>query len=253
VDKLATDSYAIHSELRDIKDSVTEMHRSLKEIVQLYKAILTQYGTAQMRAQARERLASARRPGESPGDAVIRELTAEQDRSAARDAARREPARRPPGDGRPAAQLRASPPSPAPTASPAPAPSSVPGQPAPPPPPPPPASAPSALDELHRVEEEDRERRGMEEGAPEQRPPERGTDRVDRVARRDMDRAAPIRGGVEEGFLRSLPRKQVQRRAPAGATSASGEGWEETGTPQPADDGGEGGREGGSDGGKDAE
>jgi archaellum component FlaC len=224
VDKLATDSYAIHSELRDIKDSVTEMHTSLKEIVQLYKAILTQYGTAQMRAQARERLARARRPGESPGDAVIRELKAEQDRSAARDATRREPPRRTPEEGLAAAQPRASPRSASPQAQ-----SPAPRQPAPTTT----AAAPSALDELHRVEAEDRERRGTEEA-----PAERGADRVDRVARRDMDRAAPIRGGVEEGFLRPLPRKQVQRRATPEGSPTSGDGWEETAEPAPNDEGG---------------
>ncbi len=221
VDKLATDSYAIHSELRDIKDSVTEMHTSLKEIVQLYKAILTQYGTAQMKAQARERLARARKPGESPGDAIIRELKAEQERSAPRGISRREAPKRAPEDSRPAVQLRASPPASSPPAPPPAQRQPVQAN----------AASPSALDELHRVEAEDRERRTAEEG-----PPERGTDRVDRVARRDMDRSAPIRGGVEESFLRALPRKQVQRRATSEGAPAQGDGWEETAQPAPDDD-----------------
>ena len=208
VEKLARDSYEIHSEVRDIKDSVQEMHKSLKEIVALYKAILTRYGTPQIQAQMRAR---ERREGESPGDAVIRALKDEQAASAPRREAPRAAG----------AQPRAGP---APTAGTA-------AEPRPPPP-------PSPLDELHRLEAEDRGTGKLEGDELARRLEGRDQGRVDRVVRRDMGRSSPITAGADEGFLRSLPKKDVAVRRAPGASSApgeglpeGGEGWEESPAP----------------------
>ena len=80
VEKLATDSYAIHSEVRDIHESVIEMQGSLRDIVKLYKAILTKYGFGNVPPTSQE--AAPRRPagreGE-PGDDIIRTLKREQE------------------------------------------------------------------------------------------------------------------------------------------------------------------------------
>jgi len=207
VEKLAKDSYEIHSEVRDIKDSVQDMHKSLKEIVALYKAILTRYGTPQMQEQMRAR---ARRSGESPGDSVIRALRDEQASTSPRsEAPRATPA-----------QKRAA------TAA-----AIAPAEPRPPPP-------PSSLDELHRLEAEDRGTGQLEGDALARRLDGRDQGRMDRVVRRDMGRPSPITAGADEGFLRSLPKKEVVRRAP-GASSApgegmpeGGEGWEEAPAPE---------------------
>ena len=209
VEKLAKDSYEIHSEVRDIKDSVQEMHKSLKEIIQLYKAILGRYGTSQMQAQMRAR---ERRTGESPGDSVIRALKDEQASTQARREAPRAAG---------ASQRTA-------TATTAPVPAAA--EPRPPPP-------PSPLDELHRLEAEDRGTGKLEGDELARRLEGRDQGRVDRVVRRDMGRPSTITAGADEGFLRSLPRKEVVRRAP-GASSApgegmpeGGEGWEESSAP----------------------
>lgn len=233
VEKLATDSYEIHSELRDIKDSVTEMGTSLKEIVQLYKAILNRYGTPaikeqQARALEAKRRAAAVQSGEGdPGDAVLQQLMAEskQQQRAPGAPARDAPARRP-----------QPPPQPRPAAAPAPqqqqprqqlqAQQQPEQQEAPPPAPP-----PSALDELQRAEAEDRADGNLDGEELARRKAQRESGGVDRAARRDMRRPTTIRSGGEDTFLDPLPKKTVYRRAPAERPPA--EGWEETASPRP--------------------
>jgi archaellum component FlaC len=223
VEKLATDSYEIHSELRDIKDSVTEMGTSLKEIVQLYKAILNRYGTPAIKEQqaraleARRRAASAQ-SGSDPGEAVLRELMAESKQQRAPEApARDAPARRP------------SPPRPAT----APAPQQQPRQleQAQQQRAPPPAPLPSAIDELQRAEAEDRAHGNLDGEELARRMAQREGGGVDKAARRDMRRPTAIRSGGEDTFLDPLPKKTVYRRAPPERPPA--EGWEETASPRP--------------------
>jgi hypothetical protein len=219
VEKLATDSYEIHSELRDIKDSVTEMHMSLKEIVQLYKAILNRYGTPaikeqQARALEAKRRAAAVQSGGDPGEAVLQQLMAESKQQRAPEAPAREaPTRRPP------------PPRPA-TASAAQQ-QQAPSQPAPPPPVP----QPSAVDELQRAEAEDRADGNLDGDELARRMTQREGGGVDRAARRDMRRPTAIRPAGEDTFLDPLPKKTVYRRAPPERPPA--EGWEETASPRP--------------------
>ncbi|NIW83568.1 MAG: hypothetical protein GWN18_13635, partial [Thermoplasmata archaeon] len=83
VEKLATDSYEIRGEVRDIHESVLGMQTSLSEIVKLYKAIITQYGFGDMKkaAQGRPAPPAKRTPGEEPGDEIIRALEKERGRS----------------------------------------------------------------------------------------------------------------------------------------------------------------------------
>jgi len=230
VEKLATDSYEIHSELRDIKDSVTEMGTSLKEIVQLYKAILNRYGTPAIKEQqaraleAKRRAAAVQSGGSDPGEAVLRELMAEskQQQRAAEPPARDMTVRRqqPPPPQRPAAaalvrqqQLQQQ--------------QAPPQQPVPPPPAPP----PSAIDELQRAEAEDRAEGNLDGEELARRMAQREAGGVDRAARRDLRRPAAIRSGGEDTFLDPLPKKTVYRRAPP--ERPSGEGWEETASPRP--------------------
>jgi len=227
VEKLATDSYEIHSELRDIKDSVTEMHLSLKEIVQLYKAILNRYGTPAIKEQQAKALEARRRAaavqaGGDPGEAVLRELMAESRQQRAAEAPAREAVARRPSPPRPAV---------------APAPQQQPRQQeqaqqqpqqqeAPPPSPP-----PSAVDELQRAEAEDRADGNLDGEELARRLAQREGGGVDRAARRDMRRPTAIRPGGEDTFLDPLPKKTVYRRAPPERPPA--EGWEETASPRP--------------------
>ena len=225
VEKLATDSYEIHSELRDIKDSVTEMHLSLKEIVQLYKAILNRYGTPaikepQAKAQEARRRAAAAQADDDPGEAVLRELMADSKQQRAPEPPARDVTRRPPP--RPAApaqqqqrQQQQQQQAPSPTA------------------PPPSAAAPppSAIDELQRAEAEDRAEGNLSGEELAMRMAQREGGGVDRAARRDMRRPTAIRPGGEDTFLDPLPKKQVYRRAPEERPPA--EGWEETASPRP--------------------
>jgi len=225
VEKLATDSYEIHSELRDIKDSVTEMHLSLKEIVQLYKAILNRYGTPaikepQAKAQEARRRAAAAQADDDPGEAVLRELMADSKQQRAPEPPARDVTRRPPP--RPAApaqqqqrQQQQQQQAPSPTA------------------PPPSAAAPppSAIDELQRAEAEDRAEGNLSGEELAMRMAQREGGGVDRAARRDMRRPTAIRPGGEDTFLDPLPKKQVYRRAPEERPPAGG--WEETASPRP--------------------
>ncbi len=189
VEKLATDSYEIHSELRDIKDSVTEMGTALKEIVSLYKTILSRYGTPAMKRQVSQ-MPKKGAPAGEPGDEVIKALEREQEARSRAPPAMEATARE---DARPE----------------------------------PPPRPPTALDELHRVAEESR----ATEGEP---PASRVTarsqpgDRVDRVARRDIERREGVKMGEAEGFLRPLPKKELHRRPPPEPSGPAGDGWEET-------------------------
>jgi archaellum component FlaC len=231
VEKLATDSYEIHSELRDLKDSVTEMHLSLKEIVQLYKAILNRYGTPalkepQAKAQEARRRAAAAQAGDDPGEAVLQQLMTEsKQKQRAQDATAREaPARRPPPPPqRPA--TAAAPPQQRPRQQPQA--QLEPQQQETPPPVPP----PSSIDELQRAEAEDRAEGNLSGEELAMRMAQREGGGVDRAARRDMRRPTAIRPGGEDTFLDPLPKKQVYRRAPEERPPAGG--WEETASPRP--------------------
>jgi archaellum component FlaC len=214
VEKLATDSYEMHSELRDIKDSVTEMGTALKEIVSLYKTILTRYGTPAIKQQVAQ-MPKRSRPAGEPGDDVIQALERDQEARArappAKGVTARETARPRPSEP-PAKRIE----------------EEISRE--------PPAKQPTALDELHRVAEESR----AKEGEP---PTSRVTarsqpgDRVDRVARRDIGRSEGVKMGEEEGFLRSLPKKELHQRSPLEPSGPGGDGWEETDRPQKKDKG----------------
>jgi hypothetical protein len=211
VEKLATDSYAIHSEVRDIHESVTEMQVALRDIVQLYKAILTKYGFGNVDAEAAKRMAAkqaASRNGD-PGDHIIDALKREQDAKQRAAALRASP----PSKG------RATPPSAARKGpSPAPRVSSVP-------------STTNALDELHRLSEGKKDAPREEPEALAERLASRSShdDRVGRVARRDMGRKEAIDRGTEGEFTRSLPKKSVTPRGPT-----DGGEWEATEPPPDA-------------------
>ncbi len=196
VEKLATDSYEIRSEVRDIHESVVAMQTSLSEIVSLYKAIISRYGFGDARVNPAAAPPRKAKPGDEPGDDIIRALKKEdgagQQRASAREGA--------------AAPRKAQ---------------------APPPPPRPVSpSASEALDELHRMSLAQKEGEGDEEDlASRLASRSSGTDRMDRVARRDLGRAATVDRGAEGEFTRSLPRKSV---APKEGRTAPGTGgdWE---------------------------
>lgn len=193
VEKLANDSYEIRGEVRDIHESVVSMQTSLSEIVKLYKAIITQYGfgdVQEKRAKAPPR-AAGRRPGEEPGDAIIRAL--EEDKG-------KGPSKAPP---RPAGGGMAA---------------------SPPPKPRPAPMSSNALDELHRLSGETRDEEGLAEKVVARS--DHG-DKVGRVAKRDMERPSSSDMDREGEFTRSLPKKDLR---PRGATSTGGAiegpGWE---------------------------
>ena len=197
VEKLATDSYEIHSEVREIRESVGEMRTALSDIVALYKAILLKYGFGNITpAELEERSRHARTKhvieGE-PGDEIIEALRKERESRAksgrstdALPRSRTVPPRAPSRGGAP-----------------------------PPPPPPTPPDRMSAVDELHRLSEEQR----ASEADPESLAKRLATrasrdDRVGRVAQRDMGRMDSIDRDTEGEFTRSLPRKDVTAREP---------------------------------------
>ncbi len=224
VEKLATDSYAIRSEVRDIHESVKGMQSSLSDIVKLYKAILTQYGFGNVQVD-RLKAASAGKPkakeaapasGE-PGDDIIRAL--KRDRSG-----RDEPGRPPP----PPVSRTVPPKHHVPSA---PSPSSPPSPPQSPPPPPAATSGSSALDELHRLSEEQRARESLDGEAVAERLASRARreDRVTRVAHRDMGRMNAVDRGGEGEFTRSIPKKDLASRQ--STQEAHGDGWEALGAP----------------------
>lgn len=196
VEKLATDSYEIRSEVRDIHESVVSMQTSLSEIVSLYKAIISRYGFGDMKANPMAAPPRKARPGEEPGDEIIRALRREGEGDQRRTTTRE-------GTSAPRAT-----------------------KPAPPPPRPVSPSASDALDELHRMSEAQRgEEVDGEELSSRLASRSSRADKLDRVARRDMGRASGVDRGGEGEFTRSLPKKSVtpkEGRAPAGA----GNDWE---------------------------
>ena len=215
VEKLATDSYAIHSEVRDIHESVIEMQSSLRDIVQLYKAILTKYGFANIPPTNQE--AVAKRPtksGGEPGDDIVEALKREQKASKGRST----------GEGTPP-RSRTVPPRTTPRGSTTTATS---GRSSPLP------STTNALDELHRLSEakRDTDRDGVETLAERMTHRSSTDDKLGKVARRDMGRAQAIDRASEGEFTRSLPKKSVgpkQQASPPGGDD--GEGWEATEPP----------------------
>jgi hypothetical protein len=99
----------------------------------------------------------------------------------------------------------------------------------------------NALDELHRLSEEERGKRSAKDdeelAARLVARSDRG-DKVDRVARRDLGRSPS--GDIErEGeFTRSLPKKDLRTPVSAGEdTKQSGDGWESM-EPPPSVEGG---------------
>ena len=203
VEKLANDSYEIRGEVREIHESVLGMQTSLSEIVKLYKAIITRYGFGEMKAQAQKPQAAARRPGEDPGDSIIRALEEEQGRAgkdAGQDGGRNE--RRKAQAQAPSRGMAASPPP-----RPRPAPMSS-----------------NPLDELHRLSAAERDEEGL--AAKMAARSDRG-DKVGRVAKRDMERQTSSDMDREGEFTRSLPKKEIRPREdakPEGDTGPSG--WE---------------------------
>ena len=216
VEKLATDSYAIHSEVRDIHESVKGMQSSLSDIVKLYKAILTQYGFGNVQVDRLKAREAAPSSGE-PGDEIIRALKRER---SGRDGPGRPP---PPPVSRTVPPKHRAPSGPSPSSPPPPPPL--------PKPPPVAMSGSSALDELHRLSEDQRARESLEGEAVAERLTTRAgrEDRVTRVAHRDMGRMDVVDRGGEGEFTRSLPKKDLTSRR--SAQEAHGDGWEAMGAP----------------------
>jgi hypothetical protein len=213
VEKLATDSYAIHSEVREIHESVTEMQVALRDIVGLYKAVLTKYSFGNLPTnptQVAPRQATQRNG--DPGDDIIEAL--KRDAEAKNRAATSSPTTAP----------RSRTVAPRPPARPSPSESQV-----------QPSSVPSttnALDELHRISEAQRNFSNDEPEVLAGRLASRSAqdDRVGKVARRDVGRMEAIDRDTEGEFTRSLPKKSViPKLQPEG--QAQGGGWEATAPP----------------------
>ncbi len=213
VEKLATDSYAIHSEVREIHESVIHMQASLRDIVGLYKAILTRYGFGNVQASPPEiatRQAADRNgePGDDIIEALMREAEAKKQAAASsptspprsRTVAPRPPAR----SSSSGTQVQ---------------PSSVP-------------STTNALDELHRLSEAQRRSAGDEPETLAGKLASRSTrdDRVGKVARRDMERMEVIDRDTEGEFTRSLPKKNVDPGQRTDGPARGGD-WEATAPP----------------------
>lgn len=211
VEKLATDSYAIRSEVREIHESVTQMQVSLRDIVGLYKAILTKYGFGNVQANPAEIATrqAADRNGE-PGDDIIEALKREAEaKKQAATSSSTTPPRSRTVPSRPPAR-----PSPSQTQV---QPSSIP-------------STTNALDELHRLSEAQRASAASDE--PEAlagRLASRSThdDRVGKVARRDVGRMEAIDRDTEGEFTRSLPKKNVNPKQKTDGPAQGGD-WEAT-------------------------
>ncbi len=210
VEKLATDSYAIRSEVREIHESVTQMQVSLRDIVGLYKAILTKYGFGNVQGNPTENATRqvVDRNGE-PGDDIIEALKREAE--AKKRAAASSPSTPP--------RSRTVPPRPPARSSPSQTqvqPSSVP-------------STTNALDELHRLSEAQRASASDEPEALAGRLASRSAhdDRVGKVARRDMGRMEAIDRDTEGEFTRSLPKKNVTPRQRTDGPAQGGD-WEAT-------------------------
>ena len=204
VEKLATDSYEIRGEVRDIHESVVSMQTSLSEIVKLYKAIIHQYGFGEMKRAVSRPPAKEPRPGDEPGDDIIRAL--ERERSGT---PKDEPKRA-------AAKLVGG------------------GMAASPPPKPRPAPMSSnALDELHRLSAVERDDEGL--AAKLVARSGRG-DKVDRVARRDLERPDASELEREGDFTRSLPKKDLRpKEATTPGDAGAGQGWESMEPPEGSD------------------
>jgi hypothetical protein len=184
------------------------MQTSLSEIVKLYKAIITQYGFGEMKQAVQKRPAARPKQGEDPGDAIIRALEEEEGRAATGPSSRSDPAK-------------------------------VPARRPPPPPRPAPSSA-NALDELHRLSEAHKDgRKGNEDALTAKMLSRSGRDdKVDRVARRDIERPGDSEMEREGDFTRSLPKKDLRTRTPESSPdSRPGDGWESM-TPPPEPEGG---------------
>ena len=206
VEKLASDSYEIRNEVRDIHESVLGMQTSLSEIVKLYKAILSQYGFGNMKANPPKATERRTKPGEDPGDAIVRALEEEQGRAKSGTSSRTASSKtatkaRPSG-------MTASPPQSPPRLAP---------------------SSSNALNELHRLKETQKER-GTENGeslADKLESRSGRGDKVDRVARRDLDRPGTTEMEREGEFTRSLPKKEIRPKAEVRDNGAEkGDGWE---------------------------
>ena len=213
VEKLATDSYAIRSEVREIHESVIHMQASLRDIVGLYKAILTRYGFGNVQANPGEIATrhAADRNGE-PGDDIIEALKREAE--AKNRVAASSPTTPP--------RSRTVPPKPPTQSSPSQPrvqPSSMP-------------STTNALDELHRLSEAQRTSASDEPEALAGRLASRSArdDRVGKVARRDMGRMEAIDRDTEGEFTRSLPKKNVKPRQRTDEPAQGGD-WEATAPP----------------------
>ncbi len=216
VEKLATDSYAIHSEVREIHESVTEMQVSLRDIVGLYKAILTKYGFGNLQANPPDVASrqTANRNGE-PGDGIIEAL--KRDAEVKKRAVASSPAT--------PTRSRTVAPKPPSRASPSESqvqPSSVP-------------STTNALDELHRLSEAQRASANDEPEVLAGRLASRSAqdDRVGKVAKRDMGKAEAIDRETDGEFTRSLPKKSVSPKQQTEG-QAQGGGWEATAPPDVA-------------------
>ncbi len=206
VEKLASDSYEIRNEVRDIHESVLNMQTSLSEIVKLYKAILSQYGFGNMKANPPKATERRTKPGEDPGDAIVRALEEEQGRAKG-EASSRTASSKTATKARPSG-MAASPPQSPPRLAP---------------------SSSNALDELHRLSETQKER-GTESGeslADKLESRSGRGDKVDRVARRDLDRPGTTEMEREGEFTRSLPKKDIRPKAEERENGAEkGDGWE---------------------------
>jgi hypothetical protein len=217
VEKLATDSYAIHSEVREIHESVTEMRTALSDIVTLYKTILTQYGLIQAKGgkgglPARDVTSpkarpGGERPGGEPGDHIVKALERERSSKEAGPGPRNEPPR-----------SRTVPPKPGSRERPVSR----------------PLTTPSALDELHRLSEDRRADDDLDSEPLAERMQARSgkDDRVDRVAKRDMGRMEALDRGSAGEFTRPLPRKHIVE-GNRGAGPAPG-AWEAMDQPPPS-------------------
>lgn len=209
VEKLATDSYEIRSEVREIHESVLGMQSSLSDIVKLYKAILYQYGFGNIKGNPSGAPARPKQPGEDPGDAIIRALEEEHEGPTKAPRSRTTPPKAGPGPSPGAPSAPRPPPRPAPSSS-------------------------NALDELHRLSEAHREGEANREEDLASRLASRSTrdDKVDRVARRDLGRQQTGDMDREGEFTRSLPKKDLRPRSHEGASNVrEGEGWESVSPP----------------------
>ena len=206
VEKLASDSYEIRNEVRDIHESVLGMQTSLSEIVKLYKAILSQYGFGDMKAIPPKATERQTKPGEDPGDAIVRALEEEQGKAKS-GASSRTASSKTAAKARPSG-MAASPSQSQPRLAP---------------------SSSNALDELHRLSETQKER-GTENGeslADKLETRSGRGDKVDRVARRDLDRPGTTEMEREGEFTRSLPKKEIRPKAEERENGAEkGDGWE---------------------------